>query len=144
MRFTRRAAFGMLFIGGLIGCGDGDTQVIVGALERERVALVSEAGEPIIGIHVVESQLVEMGTKILSQDTALFDAKLAQAQGARDRTAARLAELKRAPTRANRCSDRAAERSTKRSPNCSNGAATIDKSFRSRNGRAGPSRQGEA
>lgn len=73
---------------------DGDA---VGTLERDRLELIAEASEPIAEILVREGDLVPAGAPLLRLDDARFSALVAQAEGARDRAAARLAELRRGP-----------------------------------------------
>jgi HlyD family secretion protein len=75
---------------------DGDA---VGTLERDRLELIAEASEPIAEILVREGDLVPAGALLLRLDDARFSALVAQAEGARDRAAARLAELRRGPRR---------------------------------------------
>ena len=75
---------------------DGDA---VGTLERDRLELIAEASEPIAEILVREGDLVPAGALLLRLDDARFAALVAQAEGARDRAAARLAELRRGPRR---------------------------------------------
>ncbi len=82
----------------IAGCG-GDQPVAVGQTARDRVELTSEAPEPIVEILVAEGSQVSAGDILLRQQPERVAAQLAQAQGARDRSAARLAELKRGPRR---------------------------------------------
>jgi HlyD family secretion protein len=81
---------------GLPACGGGDGQA-VGTLERDRLELIAEASEPIAEIAVREGDTVEAGALLLRLDGSRFAALVAQAEGARDRAAARLAELRRGP-----------------------------------------------
>ena len=69
----------------------------VGTLERKRLELIAEASEPIAEIAVREGDSVAAGTLLLRLDGARFTALVSQAAGARDRAAARLAELRRGP-----------------------------------------------
>ncbi|HVN41082.1 MAG TPA: HlyD family efflux transporter periplasmic adaptor subunit [Myxococcota bacterium] len=75
---------------------DGDA---VGTLERDRLELIAEASEPIAEIRVREGDVVPAGALLLRLDDTRFAALVAQAEGARDRAAARLAELRRGPRR---------------------------------------------
>lgn len=70
---------------------------VVGTLERDRIELIAEAQEPIVEILVREGQQVQTGDLLVRLDESRFAAQHAQAQAARDRTAARLAELVRGP-----------------------------------------------
>ena len=78
--------------------GNGDGQA-VGTLERDRLELVAEASEPIVEVAVREGDTVAAGALILRLDPQRFAALVSQAQAARDRAAARLAELERGPRR---------------------------------------------
>jgi HlyD family secretion protein len=79
----------------ILGCaGGGDA---VGTLERDRLELVAEADEPIAEIAVREGDAVAAGDLIVRLAGDRFAALTAGAEGARDRAAARLAELTRGP-----------------------------------------------
>lgn len=71
--------------------------VAVGTLERDRIELIAEAQEPIVEIRVREGQQVAAGDVLLRLDDARLAAQVAGARSARDRAAARLAELERGP-----------------------------------------------
>lgn len=80
------------------GCESDDSPLpAVGTLERDRIALVAEANEPIVDIAVTEGASLEMDQLIMQLDTANHDAQLAGAQAALRRTEQRLAELIRGP-----------------------------------------------
>jgi HlyD family secretion protein len=82
----------------LTACGDGeDDRTAVGTLERDRIELIAEAQEPIIEISVREGQSVQEGDLLVRHDGGRLSAQVARAEGARDRAAARLAELVRGP-----------------------------------------------
>jgi HlyD family secretion protein len=83
----------------LLGSCDGsvDQRTAVGTLERDRIELVAEAQESIVEIRVREGQRVETGDLLLRLDDARVVAQVEQTRGARDRAAARLAELERGP-----------------------------------------------
>jgi HlyD family secretion protein len=82
----------------LLGCGDAaDHGVAVGTLERDRIELIAEAPEPIVEIPVREGQSVQEGDLLVRHDGGRLAAQVAQAESARDRAAARLAELVRGP-----------------------------------------------
>ena len=83
---------------GLAGCeSDNSPLPAVGTLERDRIALVAEANEPIVDIAVTEGDSLESGQLILQLDTANHEAQLAGAQAALQRAEQRLAELIRGP-----------------------------------------------
>jgi HlyD family secretion protein len=80
-------------------CGnDGDIRA-VGTIERDRLELIAEAQEPISEILVREGDRVRSGQVILRLDERRLAAEARQAEGARDRAMARLAELERGPRR---------------------------------------------
>jgi HlyD family secretion protein len=82
----------------LTACGDGeDDRTAVGTLERDRIELIAEAQEPIIEISVREGQSVQEGDLLVRHDGGRLSAQVARAEAARDRAAARLAELVRGP-----------------------------------------------
>jgi HlyD family secretion protein len=82
----------------LTACGDGeDDRTAVGTLERDRIELIAEAQEPIIEISVREGQSVQEGDLLVRHDGGRLAAQVARAESARDRAAARLAELVRGP-----------------------------------------------
>lgn len=76
---------------------EGEHPVMVGNIARQRVELVAESNDRLISIAVQEGDKVKAGTLIFEQDPALYQARLAQLQAARDRAAANLAELERGP-----------------------------------------------
>jgi len=81
----------------LSACKPAEKTYMVGTLERDRVELKVENGEPIITIEVQDGQTVAAGDVILTQDRNRAEAQLAQMEGMRDQAAARLAELVRGP-----------------------------------------------
>jgi HlyD family secretion protein len=96
---VRRAALvlALLFGAALQAACSGDDGEVVGTLERDRLELIAEASEPVAEIAVREGDVVEPGQLLLRLDDQRFGALVAQAEGARDRAAARLAELERGP-----------------------------------------------
>lgn len=70
---------------------------VVGTLERDRIELSAEMGEPVTEIHVREGQTVVAGTVLLSQDVRRADAELLRLEAAADRSRRRLDELLRGP-----------------------------------------------
>jgi HlyD family secretion protein len=81
------------------GCGDSSSTIAVGTLERDRIDLVAEASEPVVERAVAEGDHVEAGALLVRLDPTSHDARVAEADSARARTAARLAELVRGPRR---------------------------------------------
>jgi HlyD family secretion protein len=89
---------GLLALLALTACGDGaDDRTAVGTLERDRIELIAEAQEPILEIRVREGQSVQEGDLLVRHDGGRLEAQVARAESARDRAAARLAELVRGP-----------------------------------------------
>jgi HlyD family secretion protein len=82
----------------LTACGgDTDDGIAVGTLERDRIELIAEAQEPIVEIRVREGQPVAQGDLLVRHDGGRIEAQVFRAKSARDRAAARLAELVRGP-----------------------------------------------
>jgi len=82
----------------LAACGaDPSDLPAVGTLERDRIELVAEAGEPIVAIEVREGDRVTLGQVLLRQDPSLLAAQRAHAEALRDELRARLAEAERGP-----------------------------------------------
>jgi HlyD family secretion protein len=88
----RWRAVGVVVSAGLAGCG-GNGDVLLGTLERDRVELVAEAREPIVGIAVREGEAVAAGRPLVKLDGAAVEARLAQAQAAALQAERRHAEL---------------------------------------------------
>ena len=84
-------------IAALAGCGGNETDFMVGTLERNRIELRVESGEPIVAIHVADGQRVAPGDRILDQDPGRAAARVAQAEALRAQSEARLAEIRRGP-----------------------------------------------
>jgi HlyD family secretion protein len=98
MRALVVAAAGLFALLALAACGDGEAdRTAVGTLERDRIELIAEAQEPIIEIPVREGQSVREGDLLVRHDGGRLAAQVAGAESARDRAAARLAELVRGP-----------------------------------------------
>jgi len=84
----------------LYGCESSDSPLpAVGTLERDRIALIAEADEPIVEIAVTEGDSVTAGQLVMRLDTANHEAQLAGARAALARAEQRLAELIRGPRR---------------------------------------------
>jgi HlyD family secretion protein len=78
-------------------CSSSDEGQILGTLERDRLELIAEANEPIVGIDVREGQQVPQGTVLLRQELGSMQARLDQATAARNVAERRLAELTKGP-----------------------------------------------
>lgn len=79
------------------GCTRNDGLYAVGTLERDRIELAADSAEPIVAIRANEGDPVTAGTRLLSQDPALAEARLAQARAARDEAVALLEEALAGP-----------------------------------------------
>ncbi|MCY3731382.1 MAG: HlyD family efflux transporter periplasmic adaptor subunit [Rhodospirillaceae bacterium] len=80
------------------GCESNDSPLpVVGTLERDRIALIAEADEPIIEIAVTEGDAVQTGQLVLRLDGARHQAQLTGAEATLRRAGQRLAELVRGP-----------------------------------------------
>jgi HlyD family secretion protein len=81
-----------------LACGGSDEAFrVVGTLERDRIELVAEEREPVVERAVREGDRVEVGQLLIRLDGTRLDTHVARARSARDRAAARLAELERGP-----------------------------------------------
>jgi HlyD family secretion protein len=87
----------LLTVLALAGCSDKDEYLVVGTLERDRMALAAELAEPVAAILVHEGQRVEAGAVLVEQDTRRAEADLAKLEAAVDRTRRRVDELLRGP-----------------------------------------------
>ncbi|MEA3587926.1 HlyD family efflux transporter periplasmic adaptor subunit [Pseudidiomarina sp. 1APP75-27a] len=81
----------------LSGCSDPTQFMVVGTLERDRIQLSAELGEPVTAIHVREGQQVTVGETLIEQDNERVNAELARLTAAADRVRRRLDELVRGP-----------------------------------------------
>ena len=82
----------------LSGCDGSDSrQLAVGELASDRIELVSEVSEPIVGLDVDEGAAVTRGEILVRFDTARATARLAETSAALEQAHARLAELTRGP-----------------------------------------------
>jgi HlyD family secretion protein len=82
---------------GLAGCDSGNSQQMVGTLERDRVEIKVESSEPIINRRVIDGQAVKAGDVLFEQDPARASAQYEQKTALHAQAAARLAELRRGP-----------------------------------------------
>ena len=94
---TLRATTLVLAWSWLAGCANSDQDQILGTLERDRLELIAESNEPIIGIEVREGAEVQAGTVLLRQEFGAMQARLDQATAARNVAERRLAELTKGP-----------------------------------------------
>lgn len=78
----------------LAACGGGDNEVLLGTLERDRIEMVAEAHEPIVGIDVREGEAVAADQLLLRLDPQAAQARLAQARAATLQADHQLAELR--------------------------------------------------
>lgn len=82
----------------LAGCDETDArQLAVGQLASDRIELLSEVSEPIIGIDVAEGAAVARGDVLVRFDSERATARLDEASAALEQAQARLAELTRGP-----------------------------------------------
>jgi len=86
-----------LLLAFLVGCSGGGPPPAVGTLERDRLDLVAEASEPVLERPHAEGAYVEAGALLVKLDPSRLAAQVGQAESARTRAAARLAELVRGP-----------------------------------------------
>lgn len=77
-----------------IGCHKAPTDVLLGTLEWDRIAVAAEASEPIVAIDVREGDAVAAGAPILRLDPRRIDNRIAQATAQRQVAEAALAELR--------------------------------------------------
>ncbi len=77
----------------LAACGGGDSDALLGTLERDRVELVAEAQESIVELAVHEGEAVAADQLLLRLDSRAAEARLAQAQAAAAQAERRHAEL---------------------------------------------------
>lgn len=78
----------------LSACKSSDKSLLLGTLERERVAVMAQASERITRIDAAEGDEVHAGDPILSLDPRRIDAQIVQAQAEMRRVESALAELR--------------------------------------------------
>lgn len=83
----------------LAGCAPDTDRVLLGTLERDRIELVAESNEPIIGILVREGDRVAKGQTLARLDPSATDARLAQARAVVAQAEGLLAERVTGPRR---------------------------------------------
>ncbi len=95
---ARRTWLAALWVGlCCLACGDDTEWRVVGTLERDRIELIAEGREPIVSIRVREGEHVKADQVLVELDDARLAAQVDGARSARDRAAARVAELERGP-----------------------------------------------
>ncbi len=81
----------------LSACDRDDLDYAVGTIERYRIDVVADSGEPVVELHVTEGDLVEPGTPLLVQDPGKLRIALQQAQSEEAVALARLREAEAGP-----------------------------------------------
>ncbi len=81
----------------LAGCDRDDLDYAVGTIERYRIDLVADSGEPVIALHVTEGDRVQEGMALLEQDPGKLELALERAEAERVQAAALLKEAEAGP-----------------------------------------------
>lgn len=81
----------------IAGCDGDNGEFAVGTLERDRLDLAAESGEPVVAIEVREGARVATGDLLLVQDRSRLEAQLRALAAERDVAAARLLEAEHGP-----------------------------------------------
>ena len=96
-----RAGHRALFCYGLLllaaGCDRDDLDYAVGTIERYRIDVAADSGEPVVALNVLEGDPVEAGMILLVQDAAKLEVALAQAKSEEALALARLREAEAGP-----------------------------------------------
>lgn len=79
------------------GCGSGEPDYAVGTVERHRIQVVADSGEPVEAVLVDEGTHVRAGDILVRQSTEKLDHALAQARANADLALARLQEAETGP-----------------------------------------------
>ncbi len=91
----------MLLVAGalmlLAGCDRDDLDYAVGTIERYRIDVVADSGEPVVELHVSEGDPVEPGMPLLVQDPGKLQIALDQAHSEEAVALARLKEAEAGP-----------------------------------------------
>jgi HlyD family secretion protein len=93
----RHAAVPALVLLLLAGCDRDDLDYAVGTIERYRIDVVADSGEPVIALHVLEGDSVTAGTPLLEQDPGKVSIALDQARSEEALALARLSEARAGP-----------------------------------------------
>ena len=81
----------------LAGCDRDDLDYAVGTIERYRIDVVADSGEPVIELHVLEGDPVTVGMPLLTQDPGKLKIALDQAHSEEAVALARLKEAEAGP-----------------------------------------------
>ncbi len=92
-----RAFMGLGLAAFLLGCDRDDLDYATGTIERYRIDVVADSGEPVIELHVVEGDAVEPGGLLLVQDPGKVNIALDQARSELALALARLEEAEAGP-----------------------------------------------
>ena len=79
------------------GCDRDDLDYAVGTIERYRIDVVADSGEPVIELHVLEGDAVHPGMALLTQDPGKLKIALEQARSEEAVALARLREAEAGP-----------------------------------------------
>ena len=79
------------------GCDRDDLDYAVGTIERYRIDVVADSGEPVIELHVLEGDLVQPGMPLLTQDPGKLSIALDQARSEEAVALARVREAEAGP-----------------------------------------------
>lgn len=80
-----------------VGCADNNGEVLVGTLERDRIAIPAELSEPVTALYVREGAEVAAGDRILQLDDARARAERARLAALASQAQRRVDELVRGP-----------------------------------------------
>lgn len=81
----------------LSGCDRDDLDYAVGTIERYRIDVVADSGEPVVELNVIEGDAVEPGMPLLTQDPGKLRIALDQARSEEAVALARLREAEAGP-----------------------------------------------
>ncbi len=88
---------GLIVLVLLAGCDRDDLDYAVGTVERYRIDLAADSGEPVMALHVLEGDSVEPGMVLLEQDPGKLEVALARARSEETLALARLKEAEAGP-----------------------------------------------
>ena len=92
-----RFAASLLFLFAAAGCDRDDLDYAVGTIERYRIDLVADSGEPVVALYVAEGDAVEVGAPLLEQDAQRLTIALVRARAEEALALARLREAEAGP-----------------------------------------------
>jgi HlyD family secretion protein len=87
----------LALLGVLAGCDRDDLDYAVGTIERYRIDVVADSGEPVTALHVAEGDRVQRGALLLSQDAEKLRIALAGAEADQALALSRLKEAEAGP-----------------------------------------------